>query len=81
MNTLTPIVSNQVTGISPVDALWVLIQGQTKAVRKELAKRMMEEEQTTKAQQTMVRKSLTKAYDELHTGQARHDARGLFVKQ
>jgi hypothetical protein len=35
--------------ISPVDALWVLIQGQSKAVRKALTIRLIEDEQTAKA--------------------------------
>lgn len=38
--------------ISAVDALWVLIQKQTKSVRKALVKRLLEEEQTTQAQKT-----------------------------
>ena len=37
MNTLTPTISNPTTDISPVDALWVLIQGQTRIVRNTLA--------------------------------------------
>jgi hypothetical protein len=32
------------------------------------------------AQQKMVKESLTKAFDELHTGKAKHDARSLFLK-
>ena len=63
--------------ISAVDALWVLIQRQTKSVRKALVKRLLEEEQTTLAQKTMVKESLTKAFDELHAGQVKHDARSL----
>ena len=66
--------------ISAVDALWVLIQRQTKSVRKALVKRLLEEEQTTLAQKTMVKESLTKAFDELHAGQVKHDARSLFAK-
>ena len=81
MNTLTPTISNPTTDISPVDALWVLIQGQTKTVRKALAKRLLEEEQsTTKAQEVMVKDSLSRAFGELHSGQAKHNARDLFKK-
>lgn len=81
MNTLTPTISNPATDISPVDALWVLIQGQTKTVRKALAKRLLEEEQSAiKAQKAMVKDSLSRAFDELHSGQAKHNARDLFKK-
>ena len=66
--------------ISKVDALWVLIQGQTKAVRKALTKRLLEEEQATKSQQVKIKESLTRAFDELHKGQVKHDARRLFSK-
>ena len=95
----------QTTEISTVDALWVLIQGQTKAVRKALAERLIaeqdktaikraqtktgfqsvESEQTrallkTKVQKAMVKESLTRAFDELHSGKVHHDARKLFAK-
>lgn len=81
MNTLNPPISNPATDISPVDALWVLIQGQTKTVRKALAKRLLEEElSTTKAQKAMVKDSLSRAFDELHSGQVKHNARDLFKK-
>lgn len=70
----------QTANISTVDALWVLIQSQTKAVRKALVKRIIAEEERTKAQQAMVKKSLTKAFDELNSGQAKHDARKLFAE-
>lgn len=80
MNTLNSTLSSPTTDISPVDALWVLIQGQTKAVRKALTKRLLEEEQATKYQQENIKKSLTKAFDELHKGQVKHDARCLFSK-
>lgn len=66
--------------ISTIDALWVLIQGQTKSVQKALAKRLLEEEQKTKAQKTIVKQSLTKAFDEFYAGQIKHDARSLFSK-
>jgi ribosomal protein S9 len=80
MNTLNSTLSSPATDISPVDALWVLIQGQTKAVRKALTKRLLEEEQATKSQQVKIKESLTRAFDELHKGQVKHDARRLFSK-
>ncbi len=66
--------------ISVVDALWALIQGQTKAVRKELTQRLLAEQDSTKAQQKMVKESLTRAFNQLHTGKVNHDARNLFVE-
>ena len=66
--------------ISTVDALWVLIQSQTKAVRKALTKRLLAEQDKTKVQKAMVKDSLTRAFDELHSGNVRHDARNLFKK-
>lgn len=66
--------------ISTVDALWTLIQGQTKSVQKALVRRLLEEEETTKAQKTLVKKSLTQAFNELYSGQIKHDARSLFHK-
>ena len=68
--------------ISTVDALWVLIQSQTKSVRKALANRFLAEyeQQRTQAQQQMLKDSLTRAFDELHSGKVHHDARGLFKK-
>ena len=66
--------------ISTVDALWTLIQGQTKSVRKTLIKKLLEEEQKTKAQKAMVKESLTQAFDELYSGQVKHDAQSLFSK-
>lgn len=70
----------QTTEISTVDALWVLIQGQTKAVRKALTERLIAEQDKTKVQKTMVKDSLTRAFDELHSGKVHHDARKLFAK-
>lgn len=78
MNTIAPTISNSITDVSLVDALWTLIQSQTKSVRKALAKRILEEN-TTKAQQKMVKESLTKAIEELHRGKAKHNARALFT--
>lgn len=76
-NTMT--LSPNVAEISPVDALWVLIQGQTKAVRKSLTKRLIEEEQKAKArQEVMVKETLTRAFDELHAGKVYDNARSLF---
>ena len=68
--------------ISKVDALWVLIQSQTKAVRKVLTERLLAEQSQTKAkaQQQMVKDSLTRAFDELHAGKVHRDARKLFAK-
>ena len=73
-------VSPQSQNISTVDALWVLIQSQTKAVRKALTERLLAERSQAKAQQQMVKESLTRAFDELHSGKARRDARKLFAK-
>ena len=70
------------TEISTADALWVLIQSQTKAVQKALIQRILESQtsEKTKAQQMMVKESLTRAFDELHSGKVHHDARKLFSK-
>lgn len=64
--------------INTVDALWVLIQGQTKAVKKVLMERLIAERDKTKAQKAMVKESMTRAFDELHSGDVRHDARNMF---
>ena len=64
--------------ISPVDALWVLIQSQTKAVRKALTERLVAERSKKGKQETMVKETLTKAFDELHSGKALHNARSIF---
>lgn len=70
--------------ISTVDALWTIIQNQSKAVRTALKKRIMAEhigEESEKAkQQAMVKDSLTRAFDELHSGKVHHDARNLFKR-
>lgn len=68
----------QETEMSTVDALWVLIQGQTKSVRDALMKRLLAEQDKTKVQQEMVKESLTRAFDQLHSGKVHHDARKLF---
>lgn len=66
--------------MSTVDALWILIQGQSKRVRKALMERLIAEQDKTLIQKTMVKDSLTKAFDELHSGKIHHDARNLFKK-
>lgn len=67
---------------STVEALWTLIQGQTKAVRKALVDRIVSEQAQSKkqeeAQKNMVKDSLTRAFDELHAGKVNHNARLLF---
>ena len=68
-------IPSQTSEISTVDALWVLIQGQTKAVRKALIKRLLAEQDKTKVQKAMVKESLTRAFDELHAGKVHHVAR------
>jgi hypothetical protein len=73
-------IEQKATEMSTVDALWTLIQGQTKAVRKALTQRLLAEQDKTKAQKKMVKDSLTRAFDELHTGKVHHDARKLFTK-
>lgn len=73
-------IPTQTAEISKVDALWVLIQSQTKSVRKALAERLLAEMGKTGKQQAMVKKSLTQAFDELHSGNVHHDARNLFKK-
>jgi hypothetical protein len=80
MNTITHTMTVSPNVITPVDALWTLIQSQTKTVRKALAKRILDEELTVKArQEAMVKGSLTKAFGELHSGKAKHNARTLFA--
>jgi ATP-dependent DNA ligase len=71
-------IEQKATEMSTVDALWTLIQGQTKAVRKALTQRLLAEQEQTKAQKKMVKDSLTRAFDELHSGNVHHDARKLF---
>ena len=73
-------ISPQTTEISTVDALWVLIQGQTKAVRRALMERLLAEQDKTTIQKAIVKDSLTRAFDELHSGMAHHDAKNLFKK-
>ena len=73
-------IPSQTSEMTTVDALWVLIQSQTKAVRKALTERLLAEQDKTKVQETMVKESLTRAFDELHSGKVHHDARKLFAE-
>lgn len=66
--------------MSTLEALWVIIQSQSKSVRKALTERLLSEYKKTEAQQQMVKESLTRAFDELHSGKVHHDARNLFQK-
>lgn len=68
----------QTTEMSMVDALWVLIQSQSKRVSQALIRRLLEEQEKTVVQQQMVEESFTRAFDELHAGKAHHNARDLF---
>jgi hypothetical protein len=70
----------QTPEMSTVDALWVLIQNQSKTVRKALMDRLLAEQDKTTVQQQMVKESLTRAFDELHSGKVHHDARKLFTR-
>ena len=72
-------IPSQPTEISTVDALWTLIQSQKKTVRKALTKRLLAEDAKTKAQKAMVKESLTRAFDELHSGKIHPDAHSLFA--
>lgn len=45
--------------VSPVDALWTLIQGQTKAVRAALTKRLVEQERAALAKESAESKKFT----------------------
>ena len=69
--------------MSTVDALWTIIQSQSKTVRKALAKRLKdyeEAEAARKAQEQMLKESLNNAFDELYSNQAKSDAHTLFAK-
>jgi acyl-ACP thioesterase len=70
----------QTDEMTTLEALWVLIQSQSKSVRKVLIERLLAEDQKTETQQQMVKESLTKAFDQLHSGKVHHDARKLFKK-
>lgn len=73
-------VQPQTDEMTTLEALWVLIQSQSKSVRKALTERLLSEYKKTEAQQQMVKESLTRAFDELHSGKVHHDARNLFKK-
>ena len=73
-------VQPQTDEMTTLEALWVLIQSQSKSVRKVLTERLLAEDKKTEAQQQMVKESLTRAFDELHSGKVHHDARNLFQK-
>lgn len=73
-------VPSQSSDMSTVDALWVLIQSQSKRVRQALTKRLIAEQDATKVQKLQLKDSMTRAFDELHSGQAKRDARKLFKK-
>lgn len=76
--------NSYITDISPVDALWTLIQGQTQSVKDALFQRMEEADRQRKAsqQQQFVRESLARAFSELHDAQSTNaelpDASDLF---
>ena len=72
-------VQPQTKEISTVDALWTLIQSQSKRVRQALIKKLLAEHKAN-VQQKMVKESLTRAFEELHAGKVHHDARNLFKK-
>ena len=75
-------VQPQTDEMTTLEALWVLIQSQSKSVRQALTERLLAdvEYKKTEAQQQMVKESLTRAFDELHSGKVHHDARNLFKK-
>ena len=73
-------IPSQTSEMTTVDALWVLIQSQTKAVRKALTERLLAEQDKAKVQKAMVRGSLTRAFAELHSGKVHHKARKLFAE-
>ena len=67
--------------VSPVDALWALYQSQSKKVRKAFRQKLQEEEEKARAvkeQQEMVKESMIRAFEELRSGKARHNAKSLF---
>ena len=61
------------TDMSPVDALWTLIQGQTKAVRIALTKRLVEQERASLAAKGAGAKKFTQKIKALE-----NDADGFF---
>ena len=59
--------------VSPVDALWTLIQGQTKAVRAALTKRLVEQERAAIAAKAADAKQFTQKIKALE-----NDSEGFF---
>ena len=59
--------------VSPVDALWTLIQGQTKAVRTALTKRLVEQEKAALATKAIDAKQFTQKIKALE-----NDSEGFF---
>ena len=59
--------------VSTVDALWTLIQGQTKAVRAALTKRLVEQERAAKAKKAAESKKFTQKIKALE-----NDSEGFF---
>lgn len=59
--------------VSPVDALWTLIQGQTKAVRAALTKRLVEQERASLAANSADAKLFTQKIKALE-----NDSEGFF---
>ena len=59
--------------VSPVDALWTLIQGQTKAVRAALTKRLVEQERAALAKESAESKKFTQKIRALE-----NDSEGFF---
>lgn len=59
--------------MSPVDALWTLIQGQTKAVRAALTKRLVEQERAALAKESAESKKFTQKIRTLE-----NDSEGFF---
>lgn len=57
-------IEQKATEMSTVDALWTLIQGQTKAVRKALTKRLLAEQEQAKAQKRVEDITKTAGYKE-----------------
>ena len=60
---------NQVE-VSPVDALWTLIQGQSKAVRVALTKRLLEQEKAALAAKAVDAKKFTQKINALENDSA-----------
>lgn len=75
-------VQPQTDEMTTLEALWVLIQSQSKSVRQALTERLLAdvEYKKTAVQEQMVKESLTRAFDELRSGKVHHDARNLFKK-